>query len=318
MTTPGYNTGGQNISGQFGMPLYGISGLPPFTGNYYWVDQTNGSDGNTGGPQDPFKTLAQAHSVCTANNNDVVFLVGSVNLTATLTWSKAKTHLIGLIGLSQNNRARISQTGSTVFSPLVSVTAEGCIFRNIGTFHGFNDASTQICWQDSGGRNSYEGVQFLGMGNATAAAQAGSRSLLVTGTTGENRFTNCQIGLDTVTRATNANASLEIAGGSPRNYFASCVFPMLTSLAGNTMVTVGASGMDRWAVFDNCSFINCVDSTATTATNAFSVSGSAGGSVVLNNCITIGCTNVSASGPVYVNQISAAGGNTTYIGVAAS
>jgi hypothetical protein len=76
--------------------------------------------------------------------------------------------------------------------------------------------------------------------------------------------------------------------------------------------------MDRWAMFDNCTFNNCVDSTGTTATAAFSVNGSAGGSVVLNNCITIGCTNVSAAGPVYVNQISAAGGNTTYIGVAAS
>ncbi len=35
---------GQNISGQFGMPLYGISGMPAFSGNWFWVDETNGSD----------------------------------------------------------------------------------------------------------------------------------------------------------------------------------------------------------------------------------------------------------------------------------
>lgn len=318
MTTPGYSTGGQNISGQFGMPLYGVAGLLPFTGNYFWVDQTNGSDGNTGGPGDALKTISAAYAKCTSGNSDVVLLTGSVNISSTLTWAKDKTHLIGLGARSENNRSRISQTGSAVFSPLVSVTAQGCIFQNFATFHGFDDASTQICWSDSGGRNEYTNVQFLGMGNATAAAQAGSRSLLVTGTTGENRFTDCQIGLDTITRATSANASLEIAAGSPRNVFRGCVFPMLTSLATDLFVSIGVGGIDRWVLFDNCAFINCVDSTGTIATNAITANASAGGSVLLNNGIVLGCTNVSASGPVYVNQISAAGGNTTYIAVAAS
>lgn len=318
MATPGYNTGGQNISGQFGMPLFGVAGLLPFTGNYYWVDQTNGSDGNTGGPGDPLKTITAAYAKCIAGNSDVVLLTGSVNISATLNWAKDKTHLIGLTAPSENNRARISQTGSAVFTPLVNVTAQGCIFKNFATFHGFDDASAQICWTEAGGRNSYDNVQFLGMGNATAAAQAGSRSLLVTGTTGENRFTDCQIGLDTILRATGANASLAIAAGSPRNVFRGCIFPMLTSLATDLFVSIGAGGIDRWVLFDNCTFINCVDSTGSVATNAITADAAAGGSVVLNNCIVLGCTNVSASGPVYVNQISAAGGNTTYIAVAAS
>ena len=104
----GFNTGGQNISSQFGMPLYGISGLLPFTGNYFWVDETNGSDGNTGGPTDPFSTLSQAYSKCTAGNSDVVFLTGSVHPTAQIAWAKNKTHLIGLSPPSQNSRARIA------------------------------------------------------------------------------------------------------------------------------------------------------------------------------------------------------------------
>ena len=123
MTTPGYNSGGQNISGQFGMPLYGIGGINPFTGNWFWVDETNGSDGNTGGPQDAFKTLTQALSKCTSGNNDVIFLSGTVHVSATVAWSKSKTHLIGLApNLKSEARARISQTGSTVFTPLVNVT----------------------------------------------------------------------------------------------------------------------------------------------------------------------------------------------------
>lgn len=294
--TTGYNTGGQNISGQFGMPLYGISGVLPYGGNYFFVDQTNGSDGNTGGPQDPFKTLSAALTRCQADNNDVVFFAGTIHLTATLTWSKAKTHLIGLgAGTVGSSRSRISQTGSSVFTPLVSVTASGCRFENIATFHGFADASAQICWSDSGGRNYYKRCDFLGMGNATAAAQTGGRSLVVTGTTGENTFEECQIGLDTITRSA-ANASLELAGGTPRNIFLRCIFPAITSSAGAFFVLASAAAaMDRFQWFQDCLFVNAVNSTSTTMTDAFSIVASSGGMIVLQRCTSVGCTGLGTA-----------------------
>lgn len=285
---------------QFGMNLFGVSNTPPFTGNVFWVDETNGSDGNTGGPQDPLATLSQAHSLCTANNNDVVFLSGTVHTTATTTWSKNFTHLIGLTAPSQNNRARISQTGSTVFTPLVNVTAQGCIFADIATFHGFADASTQICWTDAGGRNSYKNVQFFGGGNATAAAQAGMRSLLVSGNTGENRFDGCTVGLDTIVRATNANASLEFTGGSPRNKFRNCVFQADVSAAGDVHITVGSGGIDRYALFENCTFVNAVESGSTTMNAAITANASAGGAILLQNPMSLGATALATTGPVYV------------------
>ena len=289
---------GNNIANQFGMPLFGTAGTPPFTGNTFWVDETYGSDGNTGGPQDPLKTLSQAHTLCTANNNDVVFVTGTVHVSATLTWSKSKTHLIGLApDLKTQARARISQTGSAVFTPLVSVTASECIFRNIGSFHGFADASTQICWADTGGRNEYTRCLFGGMGNATAAAQTGSRSLTISGA-GENSFTDCQIGLDTITRSA-ANASLEFLAGTPRNHFKGCTFPVLTSSAAALWVTVGSGGMDRYALFDQCAFINCVESTSTTLTAGMTANASAGGAILLKECISLGATAIATTGPVY-------------------
>lgn len=315
MTTPGYNTGGQNISGQFGMPLYGIAGVLPFTGNYFWVDETNGSDGNTGGPQDPLKTLTQALSKCTSGNNDVVFLVGTVHVTATVAWSKNSTHLIGLTAASNNNRARISQTGSTVFSPLVNVTGQGCIFKNIGTFHGFADASTQICWAEAGGRNYYENVQFLGMGDATAAAQAGSRSITIGGS-GENLFVGCTFGLDTVVRATNANATMEIISGSPRNIVRNSVFQADCSDASDTHVTIAAGGMDRYLLLDGCMFQNFGTALNAAITNA---GGSPAGNVIVSpTCISVGATAIATTGNIYVGQISASGATTTNIGILAT
>jgi len=317
----GYSQAGNNVSGQFGMPLYGMAGpLPPFTGNYFWVNETTGSDGNTGGPQDPFKTLTQAHSACLAGNNDVVYLTGTVHTTATTVWSKNNTHLIGLDPpLDSEARARISQTGTTVFTPLVSVTAAECIFSGIGAFHGFVDLTNQICWADSGQRNQYFHCAFLGMGNATGgASQAGSRSLTIGGAgNGENTFQNCIIGLDTIVRSA-ANASLEILGGSPRNVFRNCIFPCDTSSAAALFILVGSTGMDRWALFDNCAFINTVDSGSTTMTVGMTVNASAGGSIVMNNCISLGATAIASTGPVYINQIGTAGATTTYIAIKAT
>lgn len=277
------------LSTQFGMNLYGIVGLPPFTGNVFWVNQTTGSDGNTGGPSDPVATISQAYSQCVDGNNDVVLLTGTVNITATLTWAKSKTHLIGLApNLSSQARARISQTGSTLFTPLVSVTASECIFRNIGSFHGFANASSQVCWSDSGGRNEYTRCLFGGMGNATAAAQAGGRSLVLSGTTGESTFTECQIGLDTITR-TGANASLEFSGGIPRVVFRDCIFPMLAGDANPLFVkTAAASAIDRWELFDRCSFINAINSTGTALTVGVSMAASAGGVLVMKDSVLLG------------------------------
>ena len=289
---------GNNISTQFGMPLYGISGTLPFTGNFFWVNEGSGSDGNTGGPADPLATLTQALSQCTNNNNDVIFLTGTVHTTATTNWNKSRTHLVGLAPtLRSNSRARISQTGSTLFTPLVNVTGSECIFMNIGAFHGFANASSQICWVEAGGRNYYQNCSFLGMANATAAAQTGGRSLTVgTGTTGENNFVQCQIGLDTIVRSA-ANASLEFLAGTPRNSFSECVFPCLTSSASALFVkTAAAAAIDRDQLFQRCVFVNQIGSTSTTMTVGFSMVASSGGLMVIQNCTSIGATKWGDTG----------------------
>lgn len=298
----GFSNPGNNILSQFGMPLYGVQGsLPPFSGNSFWVDETNGSDGNTGGPQDPLKTLTQALALCTSGNNDVVYLVGTVHVTATVNWSKSRTHLIGLSPmLDSEARSRISQTGSTVFTPLVNVTGSECIFSNIGAFHGFVDLTNQICWAEAGQRNRYDHCAFLGMGNATGgASQTGSRSLTVgAGGGGENTFANCIIGLDTVVRSA-ANASLELLAATPRNVFRNCIFPCDTSAAGALFITVGSGGIDRWALFERCTFLNCIESGGTTMTAGIIANASAGGAVVLQDFISLGATAIATTGPVY-------------------
>lgn len=306
-----------------GVSSWGVPVLPanvPFGGNVYFVNPATGSDGNRGDSLDrAFATLYKAHSVCIAGNNDVVYLVGngaasgtarlstalaqSVDSTATagtLTWSKNATHLIGVTAPAMvAQRARIAPPSGTYTQAtfgsgnFVVVTASGCMFANFSLFNGFSTGGTnQICWTDNGSRNAYVNVNFGGIGDAASAADTGARSLKVgSGGSGENLFLNCVIGLDTVTRSV-ANASLELAGATPRNIFRGCVFPFQTSNAGVLGILGTGNGcVDRFNEFQDCSFVNNIKSTSTqmTALASFTTA-SPGGLLLHKNSTLVGIT----------------------------
>ena len=306
----------------FGVPVLG-GGSIPFTGKYFFVDPVSGNDGHTGtSPSKAFATLYKAHAECTAGNNDVVYLIGDGSSSATarlslalaqavdssvtagtLVWSKNATHLIGITApTSVSQRARIAPpTGTYTMATFgsgnfVTVSAAGCMFANISLFHGFSTGgASQICWTDTGGRNYYENVHFGGAGDAASAQATTSRSLLVSGT-GECTFVRCTVGLDTVTK-TVANASLELAGATPRNRFTECVFPLMTSAATPLFILgTGAGAIDRWTLFERCMFYNAVDSTSTTVSVVASLNAAAGGSLVMQGCTAAGATKWGDAG----------------------
>lgn len=304
-----------------GVSSFGItlpSGGIPFTGTNWFVDPANGSDANTGkSPSKAFATLYKAHAMATAGNNDVVYLIGdgsttgtarlstalaaSVDSTATagtLNWTKNATHLIGITAPAMiAQRARIAPPSGTYTQAtfnsgnFVVVTASGCLFQNFSLFNGFSTGGTnQICWTDNGSRNAYYNVDFGGMGDAASAADTGSRSLKIgSGGSGENLFVECVIGLDTVSRGA-ANASLEFAGGTPRNIFKRCVFPLDASAATPlSILGTGAACMDRFQLFEECSFINAMSSGATAQTVIASLTNAApGGLMLMKSCTFVG------------------------------
>lgn len=294
------------------------------TGNTWFVNAATGNDNNAGNiPAAPFATLTAALAAAVANNSDVIYLNGTVHLTATLAWNKNGVSLVGMQSPSGNPRGRISSTGATAFSPLVNVTGIGCSFVNIGTFHGgFTGATgSQVCWAEAGGRNFYQNVAFQGGGDATTAALAGMRSLTIA--SDENEFVDCRIGLDTIVRATNVNASLELLAnpvsgqGAARNVLRTCVFQSLVSATGDLHVLVGASAMDRFCLFDRCAFVNAIQSTGSTMAVAITANASAGGLILLQDCTSVGATVYATTGPVYV-QGAVPTGTTSGLAVAAT
>lgn len=322
-----------------GVPTMGLGGGLPFTtGQVFFCDAVNGSAGGDGSAGAPYATVYQAYNACVSGRGDIVAIVSNglasgsqrlslanavaVNAAATagtLAWAKDNTHLIGICAPTQvAQRARLAPptgvyTQATFGSGnFVVVTGSGCIFQNFSVFNGFSTGGVnQIAWTDNGNRNCYNNVDFGGMADAASAADAGSRALKIgSGGSGELTFNGCTIGLDTVSRGA-ANASLELAGGTPRNVFNGCIFPMLASAATPlSILCTGASAIDRWSYFNRCFFPNAMSSTGTAQTVIASMTNAApGGLLAMDNCWFIGdaSTNwgdTNALANMYVNGAS--------------
>lgn len=284
----------------FPQDIAGMLGIP-YVGNVWYVDATNGSDTANPGTaaNQAFKTLYKAHSSAVNNNHDVIIInpggVGSGTGTeesvyGAWTWTKNLTHVIGNAAPSRiSQRARVlwGTAGQSTSAALLTFEGSGCIVANV-QFATFVD--NNILFQVKGDRNYFNNVHFAGIGNATAGDDTAARSLwLADGD--ENVFEACTIGLDTVARST-SNAELEFTGESQRNQFLDCLFLCFADNAGHLFVKANTAGsdIDRFALFKNCGFINPINSTATTMTDAMALHASLAGSIVLIDCYKIGAT----------------------------
>jgi hypothetical protein len=317
----------------FGVPVIGGIGGIPFSGNWYFVDPVNGADGNDGSADYPLATLYAAINRAVSGNNDVIVLMsngsstGSARLstalaqtidptatTGTLNWNKNATHLIGMGAPTRvGQRARIAPpTGTytaTTFNAntFINVTGAGCLFANIDIFVGFSTGSASMVGVlEAGGRNAYQNVNIQGMGDAASAGGSAARTLKITSS--ENTFTDCVLGLDTVARSA-ANATVELASGTARNSFIGCTFPFQTSAATPLGVLASAaSAIDRWQLFQQCTFINNIKSTSTQMSALATLPASAGGLLLMKDCTMVGITEFGSDattlGQIYVDGAS--------------
>lgn len=277
----------------FGAPVVGDLGFP-VGGDHYFVDPANGNDDNTGKSiTQAFKTLGQAQTAATANQNDVVYIIGgSSGLSESVTWAKDYVHLVGVASPVFNSRARISAP-SAAADNWFTVSAGGCIIANI-RIGAFVDVNVNCLV--SGDRNYFWNVAFQGGGHATAGDDANMRSLKLTGS--ENKFEGCTIGLDTIARANVASAELELSGGATRNTFSNCLFTKQADGVGNLFVkTVGTSAVDRWNRFHDCTFYSFWTNDADAITAAFDVSSqtATGHFIMSGRQVFIGCDDIEAT-----------------------
>jgi hypothetical protein len=285
--------------------LFQLGGLPvmagvPFSQNakYYFVDPANGSDGNSGlSPAEALAGLEAAEDKCVANRHDTIFYIAGSsgdNLAAALTWDKNYTHLIGIAAPTRiAQRARIFQASTlSGASPLLNISATGCIFKNFYIFQGVDDNTSLINVQVSGGRNYFENVHFAGGGHATQAIDGGA-SLKLDGAE-ENTFVNCTIGVDTIDAASGMMGIL-FDGEAHRNIFENCTIRMRAGNGGAGFVEViDATGIDRDNTFIDCLFLN---NSGTDMTSGFVIPAGMGAprKLLLKDCMILGTAKLDAN-----------------------
>lgn len=294
--------------------LYQYGGVPVASenlgvGKVFWVKPYSGSDNSSGKkPSQAFKTLAQALSKCTANKGDRVYLVAESNTAAnttdyqstTLDWNKDGTHLIGVCAAPViGSRARIGQLSTVkTVETLVKVSANNCLIANIEIFQGVasSTATSPVALEVTGQRNKFVNCQISGNGDTGGSTDtAGARSLLINGGA-ENEFIHCYIGLDTVSRATQA-AEIEHKASAKRNIFKDCIITGFAGAAEFLFVKADAasSSIDRFELYKGCTLMNPVNSTATAMTAAMATHASLGGHLVLHDCMIVGATDITAA-----------------------
>jgi len=291
----------------FGDQVFQYGGSPvngPLTeGPALWVKPGSGSDGQSGKrPDRALALLSKAQTLMSADRNGVIYLVSEDNSAsgttnriegATFTFSNDGTKIVGISsGGMIGSRARISNTADTTdVSPLMTWSASNSAMHNVHIFYGEADAGDLGCFNVTGERNYFYRCHFGGIGDTTQDA-AGAYSLRVSGD--ENLFEDCVIGIDTIGRGSAANSEILFAGQATRNIFRNCLILTYADAATHQFIIAGASSLDRWVLFENCTFINPVDATATNMTEAFDTNASMGGSIILKNCTLVGATEWEA------------------------
>ena len=288
--------------------VYQLGGLPVMAGipfgqdaKYYFVDPANGSDSNDGlRPDTALATLIAAEAKTVANQHDTIFYIGgatSLTMTAALTWNKSYTHLVGICAPTMiGQRARIFQLSTlTDASPLLDITASGCIFKNFYIFQGVADTGSLLNVRVTGGRNYFQNVHFAGGGHATQAIDGGA-SLALYGAA-ECTFVDCTIGVDTIAAATGM-MGVRVDSDARRCVFKGCNFTMYAGSTGAGFVeVVDSAGFDRYLLFDDCLFVNdCVTYTMASAFVIPSGMGSVTHRILMKNCAGLGFTDWDASG----------------------
>jgi hypothetical protein len=284
----------------------------------YFVKPGSGNNQNQGRkPSDALATIAQAHTNLTADKNGVAYLLSEDNSASgttsrisgsTFTWSKDGTKLVGVAsGSIIGSRARIGNTADTTdVSPLMEWSANNASMQNIHIFYGEADAGDLGCFLVSGERNYFKNCHFAGIGNATQDA-AGAYSLSVTGD--ENLFEDCVIGIDTIGRGSAANSELlfPASGAATRNIFRRCIFLTYADAATHQFIIAGTGSLDRWALFQECVFINAVDAGATAMTEAIDAAASLGGGLYFQDCGLYGATEWEAGDTGEILIVGASG-----------
>ena len=316
----------------FGIGLYGGGGLfGPGCGKvrYLVTGKTSSNQyyqrlavDNGVADGDIYTSLASAEDACTAGRNDVVVVTpGTYTVTASLTWDKNNTHLVGVGG--RTNRGGM---GASVYfnnatadvEQLIKVDGHNCQFHGIYLRNAGADAQCYTALKVHKGENFYaECCQFVGHAGTTQVDTAATSSLwLYTSSAGKPwgaTFVNCRIGSGSETIRT-AGATIYCSGSAalaPKYItFEDCVIESYSDTAANPAVHISAANStDRYMLFKRCFFYNFSVNHTQAATEVIDDDSGATHEVIIMDSYAMGYSAWDSAGIGYVYHNRAADAN---------
>lgn len=207
------------------------------SGNIYFVDATNGSDGNNGLSTDQaLKTVAAAYALAVSGDTIALSTNSSHTLTTGLAVTKSRINFIGLDfnGRQVQQGAKVQITG---------------------------DNSSVYVLKDTGVRNSFTNIKFI-----NSSTNAASLNVVQGGGEG-TLWANCSFVFGVVNNLGGTTAH-EFLAGTDSNTFANCTFgsdTLLTSGARSVFHIDQVNGFEfKSNILENCNFI--ISSSSSTAT----------------------------------------------------
>lgn len=245
---------------------------------------------------DTYTSLAAAYAATTGYRNDVILAMpGAYDETASLTWAKPNTHILGCGGPNtwgDNSEANVCiYTDTTAVAEVINITGQNGIMKNVN-IENYGAASTNLVAVklDKYGW-TFENCRIAGDMTSQQGGNVDCGSLMIEYDGMYPKFLNCQIGQDVWSERTQANKGVIIFKDGQTNggVFEKC---RILSRAGTTaavaMVRVnGVNKLGRGWTFDECGFLNYFATGETKPNQVFyeSAASSIGDrDVILHNC----------------------------------
>jgi hypothetical protein len=259
----------KNFSGFLNIPYYG---------NVIYVDSVNGSDTANSGtsPDKAVASIAQAVTLATANNNDVIILmpghVESIATATALTLSKAGVRIIGL----GTGSRRPTITYTTAATATINVSAANVRIENVIFVANFADVAAAFT------TTTAKSLQLVDCEFRDTASNLNFVTIIDT-----NATSNDTDGLHLervkwfgLTATTNSTV-IKMDGTNTRLFTKDCYFAQAAVTAGGFMIIATGKVVTN-AIIDNNVF-NLVGATGLTTGTLITTDGTTNSGILMNN-----------------------------------
>lgn len=243
-----------------------------------------------------YTSVSTAYSMAVASRNDVICVYpGAYAETASIDWSKANTHLMGMGGIHSLGDYYepnvVLYTATAAVDYVIDLTGANFQCHDIAIQNAGNSATNYAAVKVNKYGSYFKNVSLMGQMEATTAATAVCGALYIHTDGHTAIFEDCVIGQDVWSVRSGANGGvIRFSGSQPNDgQFRRCTIKSISSTATCAAVAVASgTGIGRGWEFRDCRFLNFSDAATQMNQVFYGPTTTAWWPVHLHNCYSQG------------------------------